>query len=62
MAKQIVVAGGDLYRIAAERLGDARQWWRIAQANGLQDPMLVGVVTLFLPAPNAALTSGLPPT
>lgn len=51
----ITVAGGNLYRIAMTYLGDATQWIRIAQLNGLSDPMLTGTVTLVLPGvdPNA---------
>jgi hypothetical protein len=51
----LMVAGGNLFRIAAEQLGDATQWNRIAAANGLWDPFLVGVVTLTIPPvdPNA---------
>ena len=48
--RTITVAGGNLFRIAAEELGDATQWIRIAQLNGLSDPMLSGVITLRLPA------------
>lgn len=47
--RTITVVGGNLFRIAAEQLGDATQWIRIAQLNGLLDPMLVGVVTLLIP-------------
>lgn len=61
MAVQITVAGGDLYRIAATQLGDASQWWRIAQANAITDPVLSGVIALDLPQRNASLTDGLPP-
>jgi hypothetical protein len=46
---QITVAGGNLFRIAAEQLGDATQWNRIASLNGLTDFMLTGVVTLKIP-------------
>lgn len=45
----VTVAGGNLFRIAAEELGDATQWVRIAALNGLRDPMLSGVVVLRLP-------------
>jgi hypothetical protein len=55
----ITVAGGDLFHIAAEQLGDATQWIRIAQLNGLSDPMLTGVTTLQLPAPNPAAGGGI---
>ncbi len=51
----VTVAGGNLFRVAAERLGDATQWIRIAQLNGISDPMLRGVVVLLIPDvdPNA---------
>ena len=53
--RTIQVAGGNLYRIAMDYLGDATQWIRIAQLNGIDDPMLSGTVTLTVPArdPNA---------
>lgn len=52
----IQVIGGDLYEIAARYLGDATQWIRIAQINGLSDPWLNGQqLTLTIPSvdPNA---------
>ncbi|MBV8524317.1 MAG: hypothetical protein JOY71_19680 [Acetobacteraceae bacterium] len=53
--RTITIAGGNLFRIAAEQLGDATQWIRIAQLNNLSDPMLSGVNTLLIPEkdPNA---------
>jgi len=52
----ITVAGGNLFALAAQYLGDATQWIRIAQLNNLSDPLLSGVVTLRIPDadPNAA--------
>ena len=47
--KPITVAGGNLYQIALEHLGSAEQWNRIAEANGLIDPVLTGIVTLSIP-------------
>ena len=47
--RTITIAGGNLFRVAAEQLGDATQWIRIAQLNGLTDPVLYGVVTLRIP-------------
>jgi hypothetical protein len=44
------VAGDNLFRIAAEQLNDATQWIRIAELNGISDPILSGVTTLLLPA------------
>jgi hypothetical protein len=46
----VTVVGGNLFRVAAEQLGDATQWVRIAEANGLSDPMLSGMVSLRIPA------------
>lgn len=48
--KQVTVAGGNLFRLAAEHLGDATAWYRIAAANGLTDPQINGVVVLTIPA------------
>jgi hypothetical protein len=45
----LTIAGGNLFQIAAQQLGDATQWIRIAQLNGIDDPMLTGVVTILVP-------------
>lgn len=55
--KQITVAGANLFRLAAEHLGDARQWTRIAAANGLSDPFVEGVATLTIPPPDRQVVS-----
>jgi L-ascorbate metabolism protein UlaG (beta-lactamase superfamily) len=47
--RTLLVAGGNLFQIAAQQLGDATQWIRLAQLNQLSDPMLTGVVTLAIP-------------
>ncbi|MCP1243068.1 LysM peptidoglycan-binding domain-containing protein [Acetobacter lambici] len=65
MANTIKVTAADrtLYHVAASYLGDATQWWRIAQLNGLTDPDLsafVTPVTLTLPAKDASQASGVP--
>jgi len=57
--RSITVAGGNLFRIAAEQLGDATQWIRIAQLNGLADPMLSGVITLRIPDTNLNAGGGI---
>ena len=49
MSAQITVAGGNLFQIAAEHYGDAMGWVQIAQANGLTDPQIKGVTTLYIP-------------
>lgn len=55
----ITVAGGNLFQIAAQYLGDATQWIRIAQLNGLADPVLSGVVTLAIPQSNPLAGGGI---
>jgi hypothetical protein len=57
--KTISVAGGNLFRIASEQLGDATQWVRIAQLNGLSDPMIVGVFVLLIPDINSNAGGGI---
>jgi len=61
MSRQIIVIGGNLFQIAARRMGDATQWYRIAQASGLTDPILSGQVTLTIPDALPKPTTGLPP-
>lgn len=56
--RTITVAGGNLFRIAADELGDATQWVRIARLNRLKDPVLSGVVVLKLPARDASAGGG----
>ncbi len=48
-ARQLNVAGGNLYTLAAQEYGDATAWQTIAQANHLTDPMIHGVQTLTIP-------------
>ena len=55
----VTVAGGDLFRLALLHLGDATQWSRIAALNGLDDPVLDGLLTLALPAKDAGAGGGL---
>jgi hypothetical protein len=57
--KTITVAGGNLFRIAAEQLADATQWIRLAQLNGIEDPMLSGIVSLLIPAQDANAGGGI---
>ena len=57
--RNITVVGGNLFRIAAEQLGDATQWIRIAQANNLVDPIIIGVTSLMLPDNDPAAGGGI---
>lgn len=63
--KDIVVTAADisLFHVAARELGDACQWWRIAQSNGLSDPDLSRIETvqpLKIPVEDLIFSSGLP--
>ena len=55
----VIVAGGNLFRSAAVELGDATQWIRIAQLNGLSDPQLSGVVSLRMPSRDRSAGGGI---
>jgi nucleoid-associated protein YgaU len=55
----IMVTGGNLFQIAAQYLGDATQWVRIAQLNDITDPWLNGLVTLNLPDIDASAGGGI---
>ncbi len=57
--RTLTVAGGNLFQIAAQQLNDATQWIRIAQLNGIEDPMLAGVVTLLIPDIDANAGGGI---
>ncbi|HVJ54870.1 MAG TPA: hypothetical protein VM689_20590 [Aliidongia sp.] len=58
MSNQIQVAGADLFRLAVQYYGDATQWYRIAAANQLFDPLVAGPATLSIPAPSTRPTNG----
>lgn len=47
--KVITVVGDNLFRIAAVELGDATQWIRIAELNGLSDPIVASMIPLLIP-------------
>ncbi len=57
--KVVVLAGGNLFMLAAQYLQDATQWIRIARANNLSDPVLQGVNTLVIPEVNPAAGGGI---
>jgi hypothetical protein len=57
--RMLTVAGGNLFRIAAEQLADATQWIRIAELNNVSDPMVVGVTTLLIPEINSGAGGGI---
>jgi len=64
--QNINVAGGNLFQLALQYLGDATQWNRIALANlstlapngGVPDPVIAGVVNLNIPSINTDAGGG----
>ena len=54
----ITAVGGNLFRIAADTIGDATQWNRIARLNGMTDPLFSGLRTLLLPDTDADAGGG----
>jgi hypothetical protein len=58
--KTFTGADGTLFHIAARELGDATEWIRIAQANGISDPMITGTVRLIIPSRSPIKTGGIP--
>jgi L-ascorbate metabolism protein UlaG (beta-lactamase superfamily) len=61
MTQTITVTGTDLFHLAAQYLGDATQWIRIAQQNGLSDPVITGApVQIVIPDVDTAATGGAP--
>jgi hypothetical protein len=50
--RQVPVAGGNLYAVAANQYGDAMGWTAIAKANGVKDPQINGVAQLTIPPYN----------
>ena len=57
----IRVSATTLFHVAAEQLGDATQWNRLAAINGLADPIINGVAELLVPPFDTTATGGLPP-
>lgn len=57
----VTVTGTTLYDLAARYLGDATQWVRIAQQNGIADPVIVGEPRqIVIPDVDPAATGGVP--
>lgn len=59
----ITAADVSLYHVAARYLGDACQWWRIAELNDLADPELgwIGMpIKISLPSAQPSGSIGIP--
>jgi hypothetical protein len=57
----IITIGGNLFEIAATRLGSALQWINIARANNLTDPVLAGQHAIIIPQFSSAFSEGIGP-
>jgi hypothetical protein len=57
----ITTVGGNLFEIAATRLGNALQWIAIARFNNQSDPMLSGQNQIKIPPYCAAFSDGIGP-
>lgn len=55
---EIYVADTTLFHVAAQQLGDATQWQRIATLNELSDPVIVGLQELSIPSYQASTALG----
>jgi hypothetical protein len=56
--RTINIAGGNLFEIAAQYLGDATHWNRIARLNGLWDFQVTGITTLKIPPVDRSAGNG----
>lgn len=54
----VLIAGGDLFKIASTVYGDASEWATIADANGLTDPLIDGLQEITIP-PSPLGTGGI---
>jgi hypothetical protein len=55
----ITVFAGNLFAIAAEQLGDATQWIRIAKLNNISDPVIREVTILKIPSVDPSAGGGI---
>ena len=54
----VSLLSGNLFQVAAQYLGDAIQWNRIARLNGLTDPFFTGYMVLKIPPVNSSAGNG----
>lgn len=57
----VTVSGTTLFHVAAKYLNDATQWNRIATQNKINDPVILGVVTLQIPDIDPSAGGGIAP-
>lgn len=56
--RTVTVSATTLFQVAADELGDATQWTRLARLNGLTDPFITGIVTLRVPVVDPTAGNG----
>jgi hypothetical protein len=49
--RKVWASGTTLFHVAAIELGDASQWYRVAEINGITDPWVGAATQLLIPAP-----------
>ena len=54
----VTLPTGNLFQVAMQYLGDATQWNRIAELNGMVDPWFTGPMALIIPAIDPAGGNG----
>ena len=59
-AREVWASGTNLYRVAADNLGDATKAYQIAELNGLSDYWIGPLVRLRLPAASKQSNGGVP--
>ena len=59
--EKITVTSGNLFQIAAVRLGDAMQWINIARTNGVSDPFISQPRQLLIPSASSVYSDGIGP-
>jgi hypothetical protein len=60
-AQTITAIGGNLFELAAARLGSALQWVNIARVNNLNDPILSGRNEIVIPPFSSVFSDGIGP-
>lgn len=58
--KTVSAVDKTLFHVAMRELGSALAWVRIAQVNGLTDPMITRKMDLIIPGPDPTPPDGLP--
>ena len=58
--KTLTASGVNLFRLAAQQMGDVGEWVRIAEVNRLFDPNITAARTVKIPPTDQTPANGLP--